>query len=365
MRAAWESPKRTPVGEERLEADRRAVVAKIAKMEKAAKRVAAKEALRLESQASEVVVQGRATGCRAGQRLSMRDARTATSWAKGRPGSAGTARMPGSMRAALRRGTTKESPPIGSERRDFAETVARPSYRAAAPPQPGPDESGLKSLLERQAVRGMLETDRRNERRAHEEPGGPASPARSSPPRSGRSGSPALSEREQLHFSPHRRRNPGASASPTGTPWPLHRVAVAAAVAESLAERPEISDVLHSRSTSLKEWRERNEEELPRPGVEYLEEHDAGYDERAMGWRRRVSLLLAGLGAVSLSLTKAISASRTSDRACPRRRTPSASASCSPTASPARASTCRPAWPSMSDMRRRTRRSTSGTRSTC
>ena len=41
MRAAWESPKRTPVGEERLEADRRAVVAKIAKMEKAAKRVAA------------------------------------------------------------------------------------------------------------------------------------------------------------------------------------------------------------------------------------------------------------------------------------------------------------------------------------
>jgi hypothetical protein len=281
QRMAADRPKRTPVATERLEADRRAMQLKVARLQAEAIALQGKKALRLQSH----VVKGGypTTGPAHGgqERPGAPDVRraTATAWQKRRPASAGSARsgMPVSMRKALRRGSAKADAAVV---REFTPTVTQPRFRSSAAPQPAPDESTLRQLIAAAGSPTLATSSRAGSPigSARSESGGESEPrAAWSPGRASRDST--------LHFSPQRRRNPGlATGSP---PWPLHRVAVSQAVAESLSLRDESRDLLAARSTSLAEYQERHRIPSPGYGVGYLADHDAYLDERDGSWRRR------------------------------------------------------------------------------
>ncbi len=274
--AVAERPERTPVAAERLEADRLAMEQKVARLQARAIKLQGKEALRLEA-AGEIKrgdVKGARTSSGAKSEPGRSDARraTAAAWQKRRPSSADSKGMPASMRQALRRGSAKAEREV---EREFTPTVARPSFRSSAAPQPAPDERALRQLVAAAQSDGTIRA------------GSPTL----SPPVSARSErvstawSPDRASRDSaLHFSPQRRRNPGlVTGSP---PWPLHRVAVSRAVAESLSLRNEASNVLRSRSSSLAEYRQRHSVP-PQYDISYLDENDGYLDQRDGSWHRR------------------------------------------------------------------------------
>lgn len=272
-----ERPARTPVAAERLEADRIAMEQKVARLQTQAIKLQGKQALRLE--ASEAIKRGdvkstgglSSTAKIASGRSDIRRS-TATAWQKRRPASADSKAMPASMRQALRRGSTKAEE---DAEREFTPTLARPSFRSSAAPQPAPDEHVLRQLL----------AAARSDRTSRAASPTSSSPASARGDRASTAWSPDRAARDSaLHFSPQRRRNPGlVTGSP---PWPLHRVAVSQAVAESLSLRGDTSDVLHSRSSSLAEYRQRHCVP-PQYDISYLDDNDAYLDQCDGSWHRR------------------------------------------------------------------------------
>eukprot|EP01043_Picozoa_sp_COSAG02_P059877 COSAG02_NODE_7711_length_2881_cov_1.801582_2_plen_429_part_00 len=274
--AVAERPDRTPVAAERLEADRLAMEQKVARLQARAIKLQGKEALRLaasgEIKRGEVKPTGPSSGAKSGPGRSDARRATATAWQKRRPASADSKEMPASMRQALLRGSTKAD---GEAEREFTPTVARPSFRSSAPPQPAPDERALRLLVAAAQSDGTMRA------------GSPTSslPVSARSKRASTAWSPDRASRDSaLHFSPQRRRNPGlVTGSP---PWPLHRVAVSQAVAESLSLRNEASNVLRSRSSSLAEYRQRHSVP-PQYDISYLDENDGYLDRRDGSWYRR------------------------------------------------------------------------------
>ena len=264
---------RTPVAAERLEADRRAMEQKVARLQAQAIKLQGKEALRLNASADIKAgdVRPGSNGAKSASWRSGVRSTTATAWQKRRPTSADSDAMPSSMRTALRRGSTKAEE---AAEREFTPTVARPSFRSSVAPQPAPDERAVRQLI---AAARSDHTSRA---------GSPtASLTGSARGRSSTAWAPDRAARDAaLHFSPQRRRNPGLVAG--SPPWPLHRVAIAQAVAETLSLRDDSSDVLRSRSSSLAEYQQRHCVP-PQYDISYLDENDAYVDERDGSWHRR------------------------------------------------------------------------------
>ena len=269
---------RAPVAADRIEADRRAMERKLARLQERAKAVQRKEALRLrpavEIKGGDVKPSG-VNGAKSAASKSDVRRSTATAWQKRRPASADSQAMPISMRKALHRGSTKA---VEAVEREFTPTVARPDFLSSTAPQPAPDERALRRLIAAAQSDGTARPE--------------SPPLSSTIGATGKSPSTCNSKEwssdralrdSNRHLSPQRQRNAGLVAG--SPPWPLHRVAIAQAVAESLSLRDDGGHVLRSRSSSLAEYQQRHCAP-PQYDISYLDDNDAQLEVSDGSWRR-------------------------------------------------------------------------------